>query len=225
MIGHRIPESFNESHLDELAHEEQYALRACPAFTIEFQCVKNFPRCVNTSDATYVLGMCTESCLQAKRYQGGFCAAIDIDAICADKEFFDPPPDCVPFAVDTNQPDEAWKLFLGAVLGSFGLIALCSIIIGYARAKLYKPDKDAHDFEDERREAERINKLKEKAAKHGEEYTDLDVQAIAAPSTRRWTSAQEAREVAATRQRQATLGSEQELTEFGTDGPREIDNG
>jgi len=225
MTGHLIPESFNETQQDLDAHQAVFDFRVCPAFNLEFQCVTHFPRCINKSDSIYVIGMCTTSCLNAKRYQGGYCEVLDIDTICSNKKYFDPLPDCDSFNVDTNQPDQTWQYILGGVLGAFGLIALMSLLIGVIRAKRYKPDDDPVDFEDERHEAERVSKLREKATKLGSEYVDLDVQLPADLPTRRWTSAQEARDAAATRQRQATLVRELELAEIAqaTAEPRETD--
>jgi len=204
-----------------------FDFRICPAFNIEFQCLTHFPRCINKSDSIYVIGMCSTSCLTAKNYQGGYCENLDIDAICSNRKYFDPPPDCDPFKVDINQPDATWQYILGGVLGAFGLLALLSLFIGFVRAKRFKPDDDPVDFEDERHEAERLSKLREKAAKLGSEYVDLDVQTPTELPTRRWTSAQDARDAAATRQRQATLVRELELAEVtqstDTAEPREID--
>lgn len=208
--GRLIPASWDEEEADIAAHQGVFDLRACPAFDIQFQCAVYFPRCDNRSGETYVVGMCRETCLRAKRYEGAFCDSLDIDAICSNSQYFDPLPDCDDFAVATNQPSETWKIILGAVLGSLGFIVLLSLCIGFVRAKLYKPEFDTNlDFEDERKEAQRVKKIQEKAARQGEDYVDVEA-ATATPTTRsQWTSAQEARDAAVARQR---IASETEMT-------------
>jgi len=224
MKGLFIPASFNETQLDELAHLTTFSLRACPAFGIEFQCVKLFPHCINISASAYVIGMCTQSCLAAKQDKEGFCQALDIDDICSDPTYFSPGPDCTAYTMEINQSVSTWNTILAVVLGSCGFIMLLSLLVGYLRTKFYKPQDDPHDFEDERIEAERMAKLKEKSGKQGGQYSNLDdsmefVCQDGSPTTRRWTSAQEAREAALARERarqssQASFRMEQELVEM-----------
>jgi len=224
MPGWLIPDEFNETEVDYLAWvaSTDQKSQLCPVFDINFECARHFPLCMNDTGVVYVMGMCTTSCLEAEQDDQALCQNLDISTICTDPSFFDTPPDCLEFTMNLPQPSTTWKIVLIVVLSVVAFLILASLAVGYIRAKLWNPNRDPHDFEDERREAERQQKEKEKAHKQGEAYADLDnARAVeeGAPGPRRWTSAQEAREaaLARTKQAEADRAAATEMVEFPND--------
>lgn len=198
-----VRSDLKEERQDEMAFDESKAVIDCDFFDLQYNCMKYFPRCFNTSGKAEVQFLCSSFCEKAA-LSSESCKRYNMDYLCHDS-YLGLNPNCFTFKRNPKSMDPG-LIVMVSILSLIGVSLMGYIYYKKREARLWQERPDSLEFESERRERLKAEKAakkrateaekiaKKRAISLGEQYAHLnDEETDIVPQAPQYRTAQQAR--------------------------------